>query len=79
MGLVSWLFTPDPLLNYSFLAKIYAALAVIAVLLFVAQYAFEAESVTGFWLVPAPTVPALVYVLYLASVQKRAAAAQKRD
>lgn len=79
MGVLSWALTPDPLLNYGFLAKIYAALAAIAVLLFVAQYGFEADSVTGFWLVPAPTLPALLYVLFLSAAQKRAAAAQKRD
>jgi hypothetical protein len=50
-AVVKWLITPDPSLNYAFLAKVFAALSAVAVALFIAQYHFKSTSVTGFWLV----------------------------
>ena len=78
-SVISWLVTPDPLLNYTFLSKIFVALALISALLFVGQYVLQWEQITGFWLVPAPTLPALFYTLYLASVQRKGAREAKHD
>jgi len=70
-----WLVTPDPLLNYLFLARVFALLSLVAVALFAAQYHFGVAAVTGFWLVPAPTLPALAYALFLHSRARAAARA----
>jgi hypothetical protein len=58
-------------LNYTFLFRVYLALAFLSAALFVSQYHFHVASVTGFWLVPAPCILALP-VLYVWSAQQRA-------
>jgi hypothetical protein len=45
------LITPDPALNYTFLASVYAALAALSALLYALQHFEVAEAITGFWLV----------------------------
>jgi hypothetical protein len=64
---LSWFITPDPSLNYNFIAKVFAALSIVSLSFFIAQYYFNVTTVTGFWIVPAPTLPAFFYSLYLDS------------
>ncbi len=71
----SWFVTPDPSLNYGFISQIFALLSVVSAAFFIAQYQFGASSVTGFWIVPAPCLPALLYTLFLHSVSLKAAKA----
>jgi hypothetical protein len=59
------LLTPDPSLNYGFIASIYAVLSAIALLLFAVQHAGIAPSLNGFWMVPAPCLPMLLWVLFM--------------
>jgi hypothetical protein len=66
--------TPDPSLNYGFISQIFALLSVVSAVFFVAQYQFGATSVTGFWIVPAPCLPALFYTMYLHSLSGKGAA-----
>lgn len=65
MNVVAYLVTPDPTLNYGFISKVFAALSLVSAAFFIAQYYFDATSVQGFWIVPAPTLPALFYALFL--------------
>lgn len=63
MGLLD----PNPDVNYGFLAGVYAIFTLIAALLFGLQHFQVTDSVTGFWLVPAPALPAFFYALLLKS------------
>ena len=67
ISVLSWFITPDPTLNYNFIAKVFAALSLVSLSFFIAQYYFNVTTVTGFWIVPAPTLPAFFYSLYLDS------------
>lgn len=69
---VSRLLTPDPSLNYGFIAVVYGILSLIAAILFALQWFEVSEAVRGFWMVPAPTIPALLWVLFLRSRQPAA-------
>jgi len=59
------LITPDPAISYGFLAAVYAVLTLLALALWAAEKQWTA--VTGFWLVPAPALPCLMYALLLRS------------
>jgi hypothetical protein len=57
-------------INYTFLFRVYLALALLSMALAVAQFYFRVASVTGFWLVPSPCILALPF-LYAWSAQQR--------
>lgn len=69
MGFFGWLLTPDDALNYSFIAGVYLLLTVVSASLFTAQYVFDVDHLTGWWIVPSPCALGLVYVLVLRSIQ----------
>lgn len=75
MGILSWAFTPDEALNYGFISIVYAILSAISGGLFAAQYVFDVDHLTGWWIVPSPCVLALAYVLILRSIQAQRRAA----
>ena len=68
-------------LNYRFLCTVYAVLTAISLVLLVLEKRFGVEQVIGFWIVPAPSVLALVVTLeqwYNARAQPVVEAAKKR-
>lgn len=69
MGVFGWLFTPDDALNYSFISGVYLLLTLVSASLFTAQYVFDVDHLTGWWIVPAPCALGLLYVLVLRSIQ----------
>lgn len=50
-------------LNHRFLAIVYALLSLVSVLFLVLEKRFSVEAITGFWIVPAPSVLALAVTL----------------
>ena len=67
------LLTADASMNYNFIAAIYTFLSLISLLFFILERYAVADSIHGFWLVPAPCLPCLVYVLFLRSKAKESA------
>lgn len=61
------LVTPDPSMNYSVIAGVYALLTLLSLLFLLLEKYAAADSVRGFWLVPAPCLPCLAYILFLRS------------
>ena len=57
-------------LNWVFIFRVYLVLALLCVALAAAQYQFHVTSVTGFWLVPAPTIIALPFAYVWAERQR---------
>lgn len=66
------LFTPNPAVNYTFLAAVYALLTVVTAVLYWLQAAGITTLVNGMWIVPAPAFPCLLYAL---AMRSKAAAA----
>jgi hypothetical protein len=54
----------DPSLNYGFLFKVYSALSLISLFFFVLQFQFNVDAVTGFWIVPSPTLLCLPFLAW---------------
>jgi hypothetical protein len=76
---MSWLLRPDPDLNYFVIALCFSVFTVAAI----ALYAAEASdalggALSGWWLIPAPAAPGLVWVLLMHALQSRAAAARAK-
>jgi len=68
-SLLQSLVKPDPSLSYSFIAGVYAVLCAISALLLIVQYFGLWAPANGFWIIPAPALPALAWVLWLGSRQ----------
>lgn len=66
-SVLSYFVTPSRDVNFWFLSQVYGALSLVSVGFFVAQFQFHATSVTGWWMVTAPCIPALFYSLFLHS------------
>lgn len=64
MSFLSRIFEPNPSLNYGFIAAAYALLSILAVALGTMQL-YDVGNAHGYWLIPAPCVPALLYMLIL--------------
>ena len=56
---------PDPTTNYDFLSAVYAFMSLLSVIFFVLEKYAVAESIHGFWIVPTPCIPCLLYCLFL--------------
>jgi hypothetical protein len=54
----------DSSLNYRFLFHCYVGLTLLSIFLAVLQFCFDVSSVTGFWIVPAPTVLCLPFLAW---------------
>lgn len=56
---------PNPNVNYSFLAMVYAAASVLTGVLLWLEMGGITTAVNGYWIVPAPALPSLVYALVM--------------
>jgi hypothetical protein len=74
-AVVSYLTTPDPTLDYSFLTTAFLVLSLVSAAFFAAQYSFGVASVAGYWMVCAPCLPAAGYAFLLHRVVRARAAA----
>ena len=74
---MQWLTTPDKSLNYQFIAAIYCIFIVAGVLLFAVEHYGVSEQVSGWWMIPAPALPALLWALFMHSRQLSFAKASK--
>ncbi len=73
------LLTPNPQVSYGFLVAVFAVWSAISAALFLTQYYKLTDSVTGFWIVPAPALPALFWAMLLRSKAAKLAAAQPQQ
>lgn len=74
------LVTPDPSMNYDFIAAVYAFLCFLSGLFWVLETYSVLEAIHGFWLVPAPCFVCLIYVLFLrARVSKTGGTKEKKN
>lgn len=67
--MLQWLVTPDASLNYNFIAAIYSIFIVAGVLLFAVEHGGVSDQVNGWWMIPAPALPALFWALFMNSRQ----------
>ena len=74
------LIAPDPSLNYFVIACCFAFFSAAAVLLYALEKS-EAlgDTLTGWWMVPSPSLPALAWVLWMHARQHAAAARAKAE
>jgi hypothetical protein len=54
----------DPSLNYKFLFQCYVGLTLLSIFFAILQFSFDVTSVTGFWIVPAPSVLCLPFLAW---------------
>ena len=64
MERITALLSYDPSLNYRFLFLAYAALAALSAFFAVLQFALDVTSVTGFWIVPFPSLLCLPFLAW---------------
>jgi hypothetical protein len=57
--------TPDPSMNYNFIAIVYAVLSILSGMFYLLEHFNVLEAIHGFWIVPLPCLPCLFYVLFL--------------
>ena len=76
---MSFLFRPDPDLNYFVIAICFAVFTVAAIALYAAEGSGAlGGALSGWWLIPAPAAPGLVWVVLMHVLQTRAAAARAK-
>jgi len=76
---MSWLLQPDPDLNYFVIAVCLAIFSAAAAALYAAERSDAlGGSLQGWWMIPAPAAPGLVWVLAMHVLQSRAAAARAK-
>lgn len=66
-SLIESLVTPDPSMNYNFLTIVFGILSLLSILFFALEKYAVADSIHGFWIVPAPCLPCYLYCLFLRS------------
>jgi hypothetical protein len=64
MDRVASLFAYDPALNYRFLFQCYCALTLLSAFFAALQFGLDVTSVTGFWIVPAPSLLCLPFIAW---------------
>ena len=68
--MIASLTTPDAGTNYYFLACVYAFFSAICALLFSLSYFKVVEGAEGWWIIPAPSIIALIYAVFMHAQSK---------
>lgn len=71
-SLLSFLYEPDEQINYKTMSLVYAVFSLTSLVLYVMSR--EVKSVAGFYLIPAPAIPMLLWSLFLMTRPKGAGA-----
>jgi hypothetical protein len=72
--IVSTFFEPHPDVNYGTMAVIYLVLSLVSVALLALSKFGQVKAVEGFYLIPSPAMPMLLWALWLRSQSKTAKA-----